>query len=57
MARLFFCVVCRAELEQVRIAGGSTVVVCITCDTIGNAHEVVHGARLIPVDSRRKRAA
>jgi hypothetical protein len=43
-------------LEEIRLADGSLVVVCITCDTIGNAHEVALGASLIPADSAKRRA-
>jgi hypothetical protein len=55
MGRIFSCVSCRAILEEIRLADGSLVVVCITCDTIGNAHEVALGASLIPADSGKLR--
>jgi hypothetical protein len=56
MAKLFICRLCVAELARVELADGTAALVCVDCDAIGLAHEIVHGAPMwpagLPVDAR-----
>jgi hypothetical protein len=56
MARVLCCIECRGEFVQIRLADRSTVVICVQCDVIGNAHEVRLGARLLDAESGRRRS-
>lgn len=44
------CVECRCELERIPLASGRAVVVCLSCEMIGDEREVAHGAKLVPLE-------
>lgn len=56
MPRLTACRFCRVELETVALASGRAMVVCVTCQTMGFAHEAAHGAPHWPVELNDRRA-
>jgi hypothetical protein len=47
--RVLLCIGCRCELTHLAIGNGGLVVVCIACETIGNAREIAEGQKLRPV--------
>jgi hypothetical protein len=42
------------ELEPIRLADGSSAVLCVGCDMIGFAHEVTQGGPLIPAETAKR---
>jgi hypothetical protein len=56
MARIIACRYCRIELEAVTLKGARAMLVCVTCEQMGFADEIVRGAplwRFETVDNRR----
>jgi hypothetical protein len=43
MAKFLCCRICLVEMERVKLADGSVVVVCGACDVIGVEREVARG--------------
>jgi len=43
MAKFLCCRICLVEMERVKLADGSAVVVCGACDMIGVEQEVARG--------------
>jgi hypothetical protein len=48
MASLFCCRRCVVEIEPIGLADGTAALVCVACDVIGLAHEVVQGGPMWP---------
>ena len=48
--RVLVCTSCRCTLEQIEVANGRAVAICITCESIGNVHEIALGARATPFE-------
>jgi hypothetical protein len=54
MARIVCCWACRVELEPIRLADGSSAILCVACDVIGFAHEVALGGPLVPAETAKR---
>jgi hypothetical protein len=50
MARMMGCSYCKVELETVKLDGARAMVVCVACEQLGFADEVLHGAPLWPAE-------
>lgn len=54
MARILCCWMCRVELEPIRLADGTSAILCVGCDVIGFGHETTLGGPLIPADTAKQ---
>jgi hypothetical protein len=52
MTKIFCCRFCAVQCEPLKLADGSTVLLCTTCDLIGVEREVAQGGPMWPAGGK-----